>query len=182
MYVNKASHTLDSLAILDDIGGSRWCLCTIRSKDAEKKNMFTTPKFYDIDDFERLRTVATRHQMAKVLKVGKHRKRAVWRSGLLLPKFPMKLCSPIFLDNTYQQITSRPSEMQSTLCCAAICVWVWLQVMPANMKIPVPGKFMKIGLAVCKCEINFNNYTTTFMFAEMFDTGLLFPDSTCFMG
>lgn len=41
---------------------------------------------------------------------------------------------------------------------------------------------MKIGLAVCKCEINFNNYTTTFMFAEMFDTGLLFPDSTCFMG
>lgn len=37
------------------------------------------------------------------------------------------------------------------------------------------GKFMKIGLAVCKCEINFNNYKTTFMFAEMFDAGRFFP-------
>lgn len=28
-------------------------------------------------------------------------------------------------------------------------------------------KFMKIGLAVCKCDINFNDNITTFMFAEM---------------
>lgn len=41
------------------------------------------------------------------------------------------------------------------------------------------GEFMKIGLAMCKCEINLNNYTTTFMFAEMLDTGHNLPFS-CF--
>lgn len=45
----------------------------------------------------------------------------------------------------------------------------------SEYKILSLGKFMKIGLAVCKCEINFNNYKTTFMFAEMFDAGHFFP-------
>lgn len=83
----------------------------------------------------------------------------------------------ITLHEVFTKLCSRPFFFRYHVASAdSSSAIVCVRVAETNKKFSF-GKFMKIGLAMCKCEINLNNYTTTFMFAEMLDTGHILPFS-----